>query len=103
MYELIASQEFTDWTENLRDRNAVEAIATRLVRIQTGLLGDVKSVGGGISEARIYVGKGYRLYFTIQDNELVLLLCGGNKSNKKQQQADIKNAAEILKVMTEEE
>lgn len=102
-YELIATTEFIEWQSKLKDRQAAKAIATRLVRVETGLLGDVKSVGGGISEMRIFVGKGYRIYYTIRDEVVVLLLCGGNKSNKKQQQQDIIHAGEILADLEAEE
>ncbi len=65
----------------------------RLTRAEAGNLGDVKSVGDNVSEMRLFVGKGYRLYFTIRGGELILLLCGGDKSS---QQRDIKRAKAIL-------
>jgi len=40
----------------------------------------VKPVGDSVFEMRIFVGKGYRIYFCMQGSEVVLLLCGGNKS-----------------------
>ena len=61
-----------------------------------GKSGDVKPVGGPISEMRIFVGKGYRIYFVIQRERLITLLCGGIKSSKKQQQQDIRKAKRIL-------
>ena len=51
--------------------------------------GDHKAVGGGVSELRIDVGKGYRVYYTMRDNMVVILLCGGDKSS---QQEDIHRA-----------
>ena len=45
---------------------------------------------------RIFVGKGYRIYFTVQNVSVVILLCGGTKSSKKQQQKDIRQAERIL-------
>ena len=65
----------------------------RLVRAENGNLGDVEVVGDGVSEMRIFVGKGYRVYFTVQGNRLIVLLNGGDKSS---QSRDIKRAKQIL-------
>ena len=54
----------------------------RIRRIEDGNFGDHKSVGGGVSELRIDVGKGYRVYYTIRNNVVVILLCGGDKSSQ---------------------
>ncbi|WP_062263394.1 type II toxin-antitoxin system RelE/ParE family toxin [Endozoicomonas arenosclerae] len=77
----------------LKDRQALKAIAMRLTRAEAGNLGDVKPVGGSISEMRIFVGKGYRLYFTLRNGRLIILLCGGDKSS---QSRDIEKAKELL-------
>ena len=55
-------------------------IAKRLVRVASGLMGDVKPVGEGISELRIDFGPGYRLYLKQQGKTLIVLLCGGDKT-----------------------
>jgi putative addiction module killer protein len=65
--------------DNLGDRRAAERIAQRLVRLQAGLLGDVKPVGAGISELRVDHGPGYRVYFMPRGRTVVVLLCGGDK------------------------
>ena len=57
-------------------------IAARIRPIEDGNFGDHKSVGGGVSELRIDVGKGYRVYYTIRNNVVVILLCGGDKSSR---------------------
>ena len=93
-YEIRTTLVFDKWFKKLRDRQAVMAIVQRLDRVKTGLLGDVESVGGGVSEMRIFVGKGYRLYFIIQNVEVVLLLCGGDKPS---QQRDIIKAKDLAK------
>lgn len=83
---------FADWFESLRDRKAKSKIAGRIARIELGLIGDVKSVGDGVSEARISFGPGYRLYFTRRGEQLIILLVGGDKSS---QQRDIAKAKEM--------
>lgn len=82
---------FDDWIGGLRDHKAVAQIQRRIYRVQLGNLGDVKSVGGGVSELRIDVGPGYRVYFGQEGNKIVILLCGGDKSS---QSKDIKQAQE---------
>jgi putative addiction module killer protein len=92
-YEIITTDVFSRWLSRLKDRQAVRAIALRLTRAEVGNLGDVKSVGDGISEMRIFVGKGYRLYFTTRNRRLILLLNGGNKTT---QRRDIERAKRLL-------
>ena len=67
-------------------------MASRIERMEDGNFGDHRSVGGGVSELRINVGKGYRAYYTIRRNTVVILLCGGDKSS---QQQDIKLAQQM--------
>lgn len=59
-----------------------------------GNLGDFKTLGEGISEMRIDVGLGYRVYFTLRGRKIVLLLAGGDKSS---QDADIRRARKLAK------
>jgi putative addiction module killer protein len=73
----------------LRDIRAVARIAKRIDRLALGQYGDVKPVGDGVSEMRIDVGPGYRVYFTQRGLEIVLLLCGGDKDS---QDRDIRTA-----------
>lgn len=95
-YEVKTTEIFDKWFSKQKDRQAVRAIAMRIARVEEGNFGDIEPVGDGVSEMRIFVGKGYRVYFAIQNNIVVLLLNGGIKSNKKQQQLDIKRAKQIL-------
>ena len=83
---------FIAWHHRLKDRVARIAIARRLEHVEAGTLGDVKPVGGGVSELRMNVGPGYRLYFTMRESVVVVLLCGGDKRT---QAADIKRARKI--------
>ena len=84
---------FRSWLQSLRDRRAVARIAVRIDRLALGNAGDVQPVGRGVSEMRIHYGPGYRVYFTQRGNELVILLCGGDKSS---QNVDIKRALELV-------
>jgi len=83
MYEVVQTKEFERWHIGLRDSRAVARITTAVERLQLGLVGDYKSVGGGISEIRIAYGPGYRLYYTMKGKQLIVLLCGGSKSSQK--------------------
>jgi putative addiction module killer protein len=78
-YEIETTVQFDKWATGIRDRQAAKAIAKRLDRAITGNFGDCESVSHGISEMRIFVGKGYRLYFVIRNNRIIVLLNGGDK------------------------
>ncbi|MCO5092666.1 type II toxin-antitoxin system RelE/ParE family toxin [Bosea sp. (in: a-proteobacteria)] len=93
MLRVIETIEFADWFGTLRDVNAKARISIRIRRAQDGNLGDVKFFDG-IGEMRIDYGPGYRVYFVKRGNELVILLCGGDKGS---QRKDIKRAIEIAK------
>ena len=89
-------QPVSRWLKSIKDQNAKQKMHVRISRLEIGLFGDVESVGGGVHEIRVFVGKGYRLYFATVGNELVLLLNGGDKQSKSQQQRDIALAKEYL-------
>lgn len=72
------NEPFTNWLEKLPKADRAR-IKTRLDRIKSGNFGDSKNLGDGISELRFSFSSGYRIYFTIIDNTIVLLLSGGNK------------------------
>ena len=92
-YRVVRSDSFLRWLKGLRDKRAQVRIGIRLRRIQDGNFGDTKSVGGGVSELRINVGQGYRVYYTIRDTTVVILLWGGDKSS---QQDDIQRAQQLV-------
>lgn len=93
-YEIEKTELFDTWLKKLRDRKAVLAITQRLDRAVVGNFGDVAPVGEGVSEMRIFVGPGYRLYYTIRKRTIILMLCGGDKST---QEKDIKKAKRMVK------
>ena len=94
MYELRQTARFAAWLAGLRDERARARILKRLDRAGQGNLGDVAPVGGGVSEMRIFYGSGYRVYFVQRGSELIVLLCGGDKST---QRADIDEARALAK------
>lgn len=83
---------FAKWFDSLKDTKAKSKIAARIARVEIGLMGDVKAVGGGVSELRIDFGPGYRVYFTKRGQQLIILLVGGDKGS---QQRDIGKAKEL--------
>lgn len=70
-----------EWLDVL-DGVTTARIEARLKRIALGNLGDVKPVGQGIGELRINFGSGYRVYFGQHGEEIIILLCGGDKSSQ---------------------
>src|ERR1700761_3615466 len=84
--------EFSKWLKSLRDQVAKAKILTRIQRLANGNPGDVEPVGEGVSELRINHGPGYRVYYVQRGDELIILLCGGDKDS---QQSDIAKAKKI--------
>jgi putative addiction module killer protein len=82
---------FRDWLGDL-DVAVRARVQARILRFEMGNLGDHKEVGGGVWEARLDFGPGYRLYFGRSGREVVLLLTAGDK---KSQTKDIKRAKEF--------
>ena len=88
--------DFSEWLDGLRDRAGRGRIAKRIERLAQGNFGDVAPVGEGVSELRLHFGPGYRVYFVRRGEELVILLCGGDKST---QARDIENAKKIARTL----
>lgn len=86
--------EFAKWERRIKDKKAQAIIEARIERVAFGLVGDVRSIGEGVSEIRIHYGPGYRVYFTRKGGELIILLCGGDKGS---QQRDIRKATRLVK------
>ena len=89
VYTILRSATFDRWLGRLRDRQAMNRIVARLLAAEDGHLGDVRPVGGGVSEMRIQCGPGYRVYFITRGAKLIVLLCGGDKDS---QRRDIERA-----------
>lgn len=92
MNTIQTTEVFDKWFDELRDRIAKARIQARIDRAEDGNFGDCSPVGEGVSEMRIHVGAGYRVYYTQVGMEIFLLLAGGDKST---QQRDIETALEL--------
>ena len=88
--------EFTRWIDALPDSAVRGVLLARIKRISLGLMGDVSPVGEGVSELRIHVGAGWRVYFVQRGKEVIVLLAGGSKRT---QTADIKRAKTLAKLL----
>ena len=86
-------EPFTNWIKSLRDKSSALRIWDRINRIsEFGNLGDYKHLIDGIYELRFHFGAGYRVYFCYADDEIIILLGGGDKSS---QAKDIKLSRQI--------
>lgn len=99
MYQITKTNIFETWLDKLKDRRAASKINARLRNIELGNLGRTKSLGAGLHEIKIDYAVGYRLYFTNQNQQIIIMICGGDKST---QQRDIELAKEIMKQMKAE-
>ena len=92
MNSFVRSEEFHAWLTSLKDNVGRARIIHRIRSAEHGNFGDCEVAGQGVSEMRIHVGPGYRVYFTRTAEAVYLLLVGGDKSSQKR---DIKRAIEM--------
>lgn len=97
-YSLERTEPFTDWLTNLRDSAGRARILKRLMRLGNGQFGDVKTVGDGVHELRMFFGPGYRVYFMQKGDIVILLLAGGDKDS---QTRDIKRAKDLARIASD--
>ena len=98
MFEIRKTEIYSAWINDLRDLRGRAQILARIERLAVGNPGDVKPVGEGVSELRVNLGPGYRVYFTKHGKQIVILLAGGDKST---QVADIKTALRLAQNLKE--
>lgn len=94
MYTVRQTHEFQAWLDDLPDKRAQVRIAARIRLAELGTLGDWQPVGGNVSEMRVDLGPGYRLYFTRRGKTNIVMLLGGDKSSQKR---DIRRAQRIAR------
>ena len=92
--------EFDDWLTSLRDRVGKARILHRIDAATLGNFGECEPVGEGVSEMKIHVGPGYRVYYTRIGSVVYVLLAGGDKSSQKK---DIKRAIQLAREIIKEE
>ena len=92
MFEVRKTETFAKWLDALKDIRARARILVRIERLVAGNPGDVKHLGGGVSELRIDYGPGYRVYYKKHGRQVVILLAGGDKRT---QSKDIKTALRL--------
>ncbi len=91
---------FLSWLQSLRDIRAKVAVIRRVARLEVGNFGDYKFCRDGVFELRVDVGPGYRVYYAMSGEKIVLLLCGGDKRT---QAADIDRACAYWQIWQEEQ
>lgn len=94
MVETYKLERFVAWLDGLSDPIARRKILARVRRLSLGNPGDVRPVGGRVSELRIDWGPGYRVYFATRGVSLVILLGGGTKQT---QGRDIRDAIALAR------
>ena len=94
--EIRQTEEYARWFRRLNDRRTRAKINVRIRRLSLGNPGDVRPVGGGVSEMRIDFGPGYRVYYVGRGDSVVVLLAGGDKRT---QSRDIRRALDMAQVL----
>lgn len=96
MFRVKALPEFTSWLDGVADASIRGVVVARIKRLERGLLGDVEPVGDGVSELRIHIGAGWRVYFAQRGDQLLVLLAGGSKRTRK---SDIRRAKALAALL----
>ncbi len=99
MIEILQTDDYEKWFRKLRDKQAKSRIQIRIKRFSMSNPGDMRRLGGKVSELRIDYGPGYRVYFYLADSETAVLLLGGDKSTQRQ---DIERARILVHELTQE-
>jgi putative addiction module killer protein len=95
-YQLQSTKTFNNWLTGLKDAVSRNKVLSRLDRVSNGNFGDHKSIDANLYELRFSFGAGLRIYYTIRQSQVVLLVAGGDKSS---QQRDIEKAKSIIKML----
>ena len=86
------TNEYRDWIDGLKDQAGRSRVLMRVDRLIHGNPGSHRNLTEGMSELKVDVGPGYRMYYSERGNRLLLLIAGGDKST---QAKDIARALEL--------
>ncbi len=92
-YEITSTYFFDKWLKRLKDRTTRNKVLARIDRVKNGNFGDFKQLGDNLFELRFFFGGGLRIYYTIRNHQVILLLHGGSKSS---QSRDIDKARQMI-------
>jgi putative addiction module killer protein len=96
MFSLKPLPQFSAWLDALPDVAVRGVVVARLKRLELGLMGDVEPIGEGVSELRIHLGAGWRVYFAQRGTQVIVLLAGGSKRTQKR---DIRRAKALAALL----
>lgn len=92
-FQIETTHIFDKWFAGIRNIQYRARVISRFDRVQDGNFGDYKNIGNNLFELRFFFGPGFRVYYTIKEAKVVILLCGGDKSS---QEKDIEKARRIM-------
>jgi len=94
-YSLRSTKQYKKWFAGLKDSRVKVKILARLNRVENGNFGDFKQISERLFELRFFFAGGLRIYYSIQNDTVVLLLAGGDKST---QAKDIAKAHDLIRL-----
>ena len=86
------TNEYREWIDGLKDRAGRARVLMRVDRLIHGNPGQHRDLTEGMSELKVDVGPGYRVYYSLRGSRLLMLIAGGDKST---QAKDIAKALEL--------
>lgn len=92
---VLRTEAYAQWIDNLKDSAGRARVLMRVDRLIHGNPGNHRNLTEGVSELKIDVGPGYRVYYSLRGDELLLLLAGGSKES---QTKDIARALELNRI-----
>ena len=92
------TDEYRDWIDSLKDQSGRARVLMRVDRLIHGNPGSHRNLTEGVSELKVDVGPGYRVYYSQRGNRLLMLIAGGDKST---QAKDIAKALELNRSFVE--